>query len=243
MPAACEKSSTGFTYEYHPILHPHRIISFLFDHVGMIVSESDCAEFWKHAISVKEPWALGFDQNDPDLLKRVPLGLYGDGAQLVTKYKVEKTVAIFFNVLLHRPRSIRFSRFLLYSVDEKKLLSNRTLNAVYRRLVWSFQALFDGLNPTTGPHGRPLGPRDASRAGLPIVQSGRKFCVVEIRGDWSWQKQSFHFRASWKGKQVCHQCGARSQNDQGNGLLYWKLGWYGYWLCGEYIIFPSSWAY
>lgn len=222
LPVACEKSAGGFKYEKFPIVHPHRVVSYLIDEVGVVISEADCVEFWRHAIEFKQPWALGFEPNDPDRMKRVPLGLYGDGAQLITRYKVEKQVAIFFNFVLYRPRSIRSSRYLLFTMDEAKLFSNRTLNAVYRRLVWSFEALFHGRNPSSGPHGKPLGPKDAQRAGQPIVRSGRKFCVTEFRGDWKWHRDTFHFVASWQGNQICYQCPARSVNDMGPGYLYWN---------------------
>ena len=54
-----------------------------------------------------------------------------------------KRCCVFFaNIVIFRPRSIRYSRFLLWSCDVSLLYKNRTVNSILRWVVWSFQTFF-----------------------------------------------------------------------------------------------------
>lgn len=129
-----KKSPTGFSVETYPILHPHRIISFLMDHVQINVCKAEVAEYWQHARRMGEQWAV----NHPSPGDHIPLGLHGDSARLWTQCTFEKYTAISFNILHFRPKSVRYSRFVVFSIPTAKLFKNRTLNSVWRRLAWSF---------------------------------------------------------------------------------------------------------
>lgn len=182
-----------------PIIHPHRLISYLFDQVGVNILDSDVVQFWRHAREHGQDFAVNTTSSD----NHVPLGLYGDGAQLVTQYRKEKVVGLFLNLVLYRPRSVRCSRYLLFSCDEDTMVKNRTLNAVYRRLLWSFQALHTGYNPSTNPPGSYLSKADVERSGKPITADHRVFAVVEFRGDWAWHKLQWRFvKTGWQAIQV-----------------------------------------
>ena len=165
----------------YPIIHPHRILTYLFDHVGLQISSSDVRAFWEHSRSVGEPWSL----QSPCTSSHIPLGIHGDAARLWTQYKHEKVVAVWMNIVHFRPLSSRHSRFLLFSVPNAVMVKNRTLNRVWRRLVWSFEAAFSGINPTLGEGGRPLHGADAARAGTPITSSINTCfkCPAQIKGD------------------------------------------------------------
>lgn len=164
--------------------------------------ESDVAEYWRHVWEVQEPWAM----NCPATAKHIPIGLHGDAAKLWTQWKFEKVTAITLNVCHFRPRSIRCSRFLLFSCPHAKMVKNRTLNAVWKRLVWSLEACFDGVNPQTGFGGKPLTPHDQERAKHPLTRSGAKFAVCELRGDWEWHRGVWRTTASWQANDVCFRC-------------------------------------
>ena len=58
--------------------------------------------------------ANGVPGADATSRNRVPLGFYGDSAQLLTRVRKEKLTCFFLNLPLFRPRSIRCSRFLLW---------------------------------------------------------------------------------------------------------------------------------
>ena len=187
------------TLESMPIVYPHRIISYLFNVVGLEMRDSDVVAFWRHAKEFGQGWAKFSAATE----HHIPLGVYGDGAQLITQYKKEKLIGLFLNLILYRPRSTRCSRYLLFACDEERLVKNRTMNAVFRRLLWSFEALYTGLNPSAPPPGACLSPADLQRAGTRITAEGRVFAVVELRGDWAWMKQIFRFpRCGWQAKMV-----------------------------------------
>ena len=93
------------------MMFPHRIIRFLFDVCGLEFAPSDLPKFWYTAIANGVPGADATSRN------RVPLGFYGDSAQLLTRVRKEKLTCFFLNLPLFRPRSIRCSRFLLWACD------------------------------------------------------------------------------------------------------------------------------
>ena len=100
-------------------------------------------------------------------------------ARLWTQYKFEKITGISMNLPLFRPRSIRHSRFLLISIPTEKLVKNRTVNEVWKRLLWSLQSAFHGVNPPRGMPGRPLSEADIKRSGSPLTRTMTKFALTD----------------------------------------------------------------
>lgn len=211
-----------------PILHPHRVLAYLFNDVGIQVSSSEVREFWEHSRAVGEPWSL----ESPATAAHIPLGIHGDAARLWTQYKHEKVVAIWLNVLHFRPASVRHSRYLLFSCPHNVMVKNRTLNRVWRRLVWSLEAAFDGINPVLGEGGKPLSGHDLHRAGTPLTPSGQRFALVELRGDWEWHVSMWRPAASWVSLDTCFKCPARSKGCP--GYLYHNVGPTSEWLRDEF---------
>ena len=128
------------------------------------------------------------------------------------------------NLVIFRPRSVRYSRFLLWSCDSSLLYLNRTTNAVLRWVVWSFNWMHEGLNPTSRPGNRPLSDGERQRAGQYLTSGQHKFQVVELRGDWEWHKAIWQFKSSWKGgvnMGICFKCPAMAKSND-TGLLYWN---------------------
>ena len=217
MPVADDKHPAKFRFEQQPLLLPHRIVAYLFDSCGLTISQQAIDKFWKDAIESKEPFA------DPESSPgRIPLGLYGDAAQLITKVKKEKLFCLWFSLPLFRPRSVRYSRFLLWCCDEKFLYANKTTNSVLRWIVWSFNTLYDGCYPTSRPGNRPLQPCEEPLAGKQITRDFLKFQVTEFRGDWEYHKFIWSFKSSWKSTHVCFRCPAMCKSDD-DGLLYWNM--------------------
>lgn len=202
----------------YPIIHPHRVLAYLFNIVGLQISSSEVRQFWEHSRTVGESWAV----QSPATVNHIPVGLHGDAARLWTQHKVEKVVAIWMNIVHFRPISSRHSRFLLFSCPHAVMVKNRTLNAVWRRLVWSFEAAFTGINPTLGEGGRPLRESDVAWAGTPITSSGWQFALCELRGDWEWHRDVWRFNASWQATNTCFKCPAQNKGD--HGLLYHTIG-------------------
>ena len=126
MPVSKEKLPCGYRLEEQPILMPHAIIAFLFNECQLEIPEAYINQFWDNAIASGEPYAT------EDSRHRVPLGFYGDAAQLITKVRFEKLLCLWMNIAFFRPKSIRYSRFLIWSCDAALLYKNRTLNTVLR---------------------------------------------------------------------------------------------------------------
>ena len=205
-----DPKSGRWIVEHHPILYPHRIVSYMMDELGVLVPEQEIRDFWQHVHETGEPAFKGFQQDD--CRYRVPLGLYGDSAQLFTQYRKEKLIGIFFNYLNFRPKPTRFARYLLFCIDEAKLLKNKTLNSVLRVLVWSFNALHDGVYPQEGPGNRVLSEHHRKLAGRPISlkHPEYRFSLVELRGDWLWHRDLWSWKCGWKAKNTCFRCDAQS---------------------------------
>lgn len=217
VPVRNKKSPTGFSIETYPILHPHRILSFLMNDVQLEVPTAEIAEFWRHAREVREPWAV----NHPSPGDHIPLGIHGDSARLWTQCTYEKYTAISFNILHFRPKSVRCSRFVVFSIPTAKLFKNRSLNIVWRRLAWSFEALYQGTYPLTGVGGAALRDHNLKLAGRPITRSGHRFALCEFRGDWEWHCSMWRPTASWQSNNVCFKCPAVATGQY--DLLYWNI--------------------
>ncbi|CAK8995261.1 Uncharacterized protein SCF082_LOCUS4272 [Durusdinium trenchii] len=218
VPVYDKKTARKSKVEVYPIIYPHRILAYLFDHVQVELSTHDITEYWDHSRQTGEAWACKSSASRT----HIPLGLHGDGARLWTQYKVEKIVAIFLNMPLFRPKSARHSRFLLFTIGRHKLIKNRTINVVWRRLVWSLNACFTGLNPSQGPGGAPLTGVHLDIAGLPICQAQHRFALTELRGDWEWHRDTWRFTASWQSHEVCFRCPAVTRGDE--SLVYYNNG-------------------
>ena len=219
VPIADEKVPGGYRIEKQPMLFPHRIMGYIFDVCQLDLPQDAISKFWDDAIAGGEPHA------DQDSRHRIPLGFYGDAAQLITKVKVEKLLCLFCNIPIFRPKSIRFSRFLIWSCDVSLLYKNRTLNTILRWVTWSFNCLYAGTYPTTRPGNRPLEPHEVERAGTWLTRKKLQFQVYELRGDWEFHKMLWQFRCSWKGGVnvgICFRCPAMTRTND-PGLLYWEM--------------------
>ena len=191
--------------EKFPIVYPHRVLEYLFYTVGITVDEQQVKSYWEHARAMGEAWAVESDAS----VSHVPLGLHGDSARLKTEVRFEKQLAIWLNIVLWRPRSVRCSRFLLFSMPSLVQFKNRSLNKVFKVLRWSLNAAFEGVHPRTGPYGEALSWQSLARAGTQLTSDGKRFAVTELRGDWEWHRDTFRPKAAWNAKgPVCHLCPA-----------------------------------
>ena len=221
VPVLDEKCPNGYVSQEQLILFPHRLMGYVFNECGLDIPMDVVNRFWDCAISGGEGFASVASRN------RIPLGFYGDAAQLTHKIqgRIQKMLCFFCNVVIFRPKSIRYSRFLLWSCDTAMLYKTRTVNTVLRWLVWSFNALYHGKHPMNRPGNRPLSLAETSRAGMWITTKRHQFQVVELRGDWEYHKMIWQFLCSWKGGVnvgICYRCPAMAKSDDA-GLLYWNM--------------------
>lgn len=92
-----------------------------------------------------------------------------------------KDAVFFANIVIFRPRSIRYSRFLLWSCDVSLLYKNQTVNSILRWVVWSFNILYEGIYPSARPGGLPLASKaERDLAGTWLTRQKYQFQVVEV---------------------------------------------------------------
>ena len=189
------------------MLDPHEIIAYLFNEIQVQIPEAAVCEYWQHSRTLQEPWATCH----PASPNHIPLGFYGDSARIDTTFASNKVLGIFLNLPLWRPKSIRYSRFLIFAIEEKFCWKSFTLDTILRRVVWSLNLLYTGEMPLVDFRGAVL-PTPSRNS---ICHNGAKFAVTEIRGDQLFHKEIFRFTSSWtwKSLRVCHKCDARSRGD------------------------------
>ena len=205
VPVTDVKGSGTVRIQRYPVLYPHRVLAYLFTEVGVTLNPELVRSYWDHAAAMGDPWAL-----EPGVTHdHIPVGLHGDSARLQSQVVFEKHVGIFLNVVLWRPRSVRYSRFLLFSMPTERVFKNRSFNAVFRVLTWSLNAALDGLHPSCGPGNAPLTGKALQLAGTPLTPTGLRFALTELRGDWEWHRDVWRPTASWNSKgPVCPLCPA-----------------------------------
>ena len=121
----------------------------------------------KNRNSFGEEWAQHISEEN--YLKFIPIGLYGDSARVRTTFGSENVISVYCNLVLWRPKSVRFSRFLVFTIPEERCTAN-TLTAALRRIVWSCNHACNGVFPTAGPSGQNLSGKDAQMQGLPLTK-------------------------------------------------------------------------
>lgn len=103
---------------------------------------------------------------------------------------------MFLNILHYRPRNVRLSRYLLFTIRSDWMVNPLTLRPFLAKLAWSFNVAFTGVRPTTGST---------------LCKNGARFVVAEYRGDQEFQRLLWQHAASWKSIFVCYQCRATSK--------------------------------
>lgn len=184
-----------------------------------MVPLSERQRFWRTAKQFQEPWAMGVEES------MWPTGLYGDSAKVVTKFGSENVLAMFLNLVLWKPNSVRRSRYLIFAIQEERMCTG-TLHAFAKRIAWSCGHAYYGRFPMRGPRGEPLPRKAAAKAGLPLTSGFDRFQVTEHRGDWQWHKKLWRFRRQvhWNGEHTCHLCTAKGIGSPDEWRqLYWNI--------------------
>ena len=173
-----------------PMLDVHDVLAYVHDVAKLRTPASHIEMYWNWGRRFGAPWAkLGGSSV-------IPCGLYADETRYGGSYSDDKVLGVFLNLVLHRPRSIRYSRFCIFAVRSALVLGNRTLYPIFRRIVWGFHLAFRGVRPD----------------GLPLCSDGSTFLCTELRGDLGWHKLIWNFKAGWQAKEVCWFCKAKKDN-------------------------------
>lgn len=142
IPVSNEKVASGFEIQEQEMLEPHLLLHHLFTTTGIQVRESDVRQFWRHVRHTSPQ--VGYVES-PASDSHIPVAVYGDAAKLSTAGG--KMIGIFLSLPLWRPYSTRCGCWCLWALEEHKLYRHVTLNKVYRRIAYSLNIAFKGLDP------------------------------------------------------------------------------------------------
>jgi len=186
----------------HPFILPHELFSSMYlgsrdSWKQFVAGETNaCFEYWlarggsefvvQHPVlQTREHWAT-----------TVPIGMHGDGAPFSDN---DSLYTFTWNSLLAEGSSKK-TRFL-FTVIQKSDFVPETLDAILRIFAWSCNALLDGKTPGTDWLDRPL------KGGVELA-SGWRAAICEVRGDWAFYKEVFHFGAWNSRERMCYMCRA-----------------------------------
>lgn len=202
VPIKAPKAPGGFEMQQVPIIDPHRLMHILLTFVGVDIPTSRVREYWrKHRHELQEDWAVHSPASD----EHIPFAVYGDSAKI--REDGTKVIGVFLSMpAVWRPKSTRCARWCVFALEEHKQFGHHTLHSVFRRITYSCNILFHGVDPDD--------------ANLTLC-GGRKFTVTEIKGDWQWLKLTMRFRSSWQGvDSVCFLCDAKGRSGDPKQLHY-----------------------
>ena len=186
-----------FEFVKVPFLDPDKLITYIIE-AGLKIPQEEVEHFWSRKRANKEEWAI----KSPATPKHIPVAIYGDAARLYTAQRESKYLGIFISLPLWRPRSSRFGRWCIFSLENAKLYGCHTLHPVLSRITYKLNMLFE--NGVVGSDG--------------VIY---KFACTEIRGDWEWHKQLFSLASSWKSiANVCFRCQCVARSDDPKQLYY-----------------------
>ena len=219
VPVVYDGPEKGKTWEPMklPILDPHRVLDFVSRRVGIKVDPDVLRHYWTTAAANGLGWAT--HHND---MSGVPVGIYADETKYGLQESQEKILGIFINLVLFRPRNVRLSRFLVFSIRSDLMLpGTATLYPVLNHVVWSMNWASKGVWPNKDVHGGALPAAQAAKA---MSSLGARFYVTELRGDLAWHKHAWGFEKSgWQSMNTCFFCGAKSSGANTN-LYYTNTG-------------------
>ena len=190
--------------EPHPFLLPHLFFeSFFHGRKSEFISAvrgppRSSAQFW-NAIKDQDYYQHHPRRDTQNWARTVPLGLHGDAGAFS---KQDSLMVVSWNSLLGSGATIA-KRFLITAIPKSQMVPG-TMDAVLRLVAWSFNILLDGLSPSHNFNG------------VPILGAARKLAdgwcgaLCQIRGDWQFFTDVFHFPAWNNAAHMCWLCQASS---------------------------------
>ena len=148
-----------------------------------------------------------------DPLKRVPVGIHGDGGEMTSG---EKVMVLSWGGICN-PGATLDTRLLFACLKESEMVheGHATLFAAFAVLAWSMTALADGVHPRVDHNGRPFAsdhwPAMARVAGQSLSPDSLRAAWLELRGDWQFLRAALHLQQHYGAINVCHLCQVTSR--------------------------------
>jgi len=149
--------------------------------------------------------------------KLVGIGLWGDGAPC--NWDRTETMEVLSWNLAGAGGVWKKLRIPITGLSKKHVASSSTYDDLFEVISWSLQALAIGQYPKQRHDGSAWLPSDARRNTL--ASSGAsliKAALVEVRGDWKFYKEVFHFPAWNDASGMCWFCTCKPENIRQVGL-------------------------
>ena len=159
-----------------PIFHPHEVLRYLFDDVGIRVPDQALRDYWNESTRSGIPWAVQSEDNS-----RIPLKLFSDDAQV--NDQGDKIFAFVISCPLFRPKNSRTSKWPVAVINLRRSLGWMTIRPIISALVYSLNLAYD--EPT---------------------REGFRFQVTEIGMDWKALRETFNMKSHWNSALMCHMC-------------------------------------
>ena len=194
------KSGTKILPGQLPCVLPEQVLEYLLTDCGLAIDDAIGHRYWSHLEEINDEVAIATREFRRLAGRHVvwPLGLHGDDANMgLVNAPCDKIVGVFLNIPIYRPRSMRISRFYLFSCEVSRMVDiQRTLNPVLKEIVQS------------------------SNKCISVGVCGRRFLLTELRGDQVWFRQIFQHKSSWSAVNICFRCGASTRQGPLNYLVY-----------------------
>ena len=155
-----------------PVLDIHELLSYLHEELLIQCPMEDVQRFWKHLKDHGVPLA----QNHPGSSgSHLPFSLHGD--ECVLGDPRDKVTAMFLQLTLFKPKSIRLGHFMLLCIKDEFLVHNglKSLNPILDHLTWCANQAASGYYPHCDSKGRPVPPEKQRLAGKPLTAAHHKF--------------------------------------------------------------------
>ena len=146
-----------------PMLDVHEVLRYIHDDAGLRTPDEHIDFYWDWCQAA----GCGFARLGGRGKGMIPTGLYADETKFGGNFSDEKVFGMFINLPLHRPRSIRYSRFCIFACRSSLLVGTKTLYPIMARVVWGFHYAFRGKKPT----------------GESLCKDGARFLCTELRGE------------------------------------------------------------
>ena len=168
-----------------------------------------CTTFLETLERAWRPWAPNHPGSNES---HIPFSLYGD--ECVLGNPRDKVTAMFLQLTLFKPKSIRLGHFMLFCIKDEFLVHNnlKSLSPILDHLTWSANQAMTGYYPHCDAKGQPFPPEKQRLAGKPLTAAHHKFSCVEFKGDWKWHERVWRLRATPSSKECCFLCGARAED-------------------------------
>jgi len=177
----------GETTKKMPVVLPEDLFCWLAEH-GELPSDDEISEYWNHMAMLQDiPWVSSVISSGAQY---VPIYMWGDDSQY--NERNEKILAVVCGSSLESRSNSKDTVYPLFTIRMELCLGFRTLQALLKPVVESFNRLAGGI----------------SLPGLSGRSSNRilRCLITDFLGDWKWHKEWFNLQAWWRSSDICHAC-------------------------------------